>query len=482
MSDHGDAVAGGNREAHAMQDLPLGLVKKVRAPEFHRRRPGREFRRARAVLDLAVLGEEAKHPVHVEQRLLDLAVHHAEEVERDVELDEKAVHQHQVAEGEALRRHAFGHQQHQRRHRNGDDEALADVEQAERSLVLHRRRFVALQVLVVAPRLELLVAEVLHRLVIQQAVDGARVRPRVELVGAPADLHAPLGDQHREPDVDGDRAEGDGGKAPVELLEQHRLLHDEGHGHVRQLGGDQAGECRRHAPLVFQQIGQEDAQRAPFVAPEPLGRRGALVCLRSHAYIVSSRKGENMGLRLKFNLVLLAVFVTGLGVTGYISYELLHKNARDEVLRNAGVMLEASLSMRQYTIGRVRPLLPYDADKFLPESVPAFAATEIMSLLRKKYPDYAYKEATLNPTNPRDRAVDWEADIVNAFRKEAPRGDISGIRGTPTGRSLYLARPLQIKDQACLACHTTAEMAPPAMVKLYGPSNGFGWKMDGVIV
>jgi len=188
-----------------------------------------------------------------------------------------------------------------------------------------------------------------------------------------------------------------------------------------------------------------------------------------------------MGLRLKFNLVLLAVFVTGLGVTGYISYELLHKNARDEVLRNAGVMLEASLSMRQYTIGRVRPLLPYDADKFLPESVPAFAATEIMNLLRKKYPDYAYKEATLNPTNPRDRAVDWEADIVNAFRNEAARGDISGIRGTPTGRSLYLARPLQIRDQACLSCHTTADMAPPAMVKLYGPNNGFGWKMNEII-
>src|SRR5207247_10424518 len=56
-----------------------------------------------------------------------------------------------------------------------------------------------------------------------------------------------------------------------------------------------------------------------------------------------------------------------------------------------------------------------------------------------------------------------------------------GLRGRPTGRSLYLAGPLQIKDQACLACHTTAEMAPPAMVKLYGPSNGFGWKMNEII-
>ncbi|HKQ28753.1 MAG TPA: DUF3365 domain-containing protein [Burkholderiales bacterium] len=188
-----------------------------------------------------------------------------------------------------------------------------------------------------------------------------------------------------------------------------------------------------------------------------------------------------MGLRLKFNLVMLLVFVLGLGFTGYLSYELLHRNARDEVLRNAGVMMEAALSMRGYTVGKVRPLLPYDPDKFLPESVPAFAATEIMGLLRKKYPDYSYKEAALNPTNPRNRAVDWESDILNTFRTGGGHGEISGERDTPTGRSLYLARPLQIRDDACLSCHTNAEVAPPAMVKLYGPNNGFGWKLNEVI-
>src|SRR3954468_14780186 len=188
-----------------------------------------------------------------------------------------------------------------------------------------------------------------------------------------------------------------------------------------------------------------------------------------------------MGLRTKFNLVLLTVFVLGLGVTGYVSYELLHRNARDEVLRNAGVMMEASLSMRSYTVGQVRPNLAVDPDKFLPQSVPAFGATEIMTLLRKKYPDYAYKEAALNPTNPRNRAVEWETDIVNSFRANPDRGEISGMRETPTGRSLYLARPFQIKDGACLACHTNAEMAPVAMVKIYGPNNGFGWKLNEVI-
>src|SRR5438105_11228257 len=175
-----------------------------------------------------------------------------------------------------------------------------------------------------------------------------------------------------------------------------------------------------------------------------------------------------MGLRLKFNLVMLVVFVVGLVGTGYLSYELLHRNARDEVLRNAGVMMESALSMRGYTVGHVRPNLPYDPDKFLPQSVPAFAATEIMTLLRKKYPDYAYKEAALNPTNPRNRAVEWETDIVNEFRNNEARKEFTGTRMTPNGLSMYLARPFQIKDPACLVCHTSPEMAPAAMVKLYG--------------
>ncbi len=191
-------------------------------------------------------------------------------------------------------------------------------------------------------------------------------------------------------------------------------------------------------------------------------------------------QGKTMGLRLKFNLALLFVFALGFAGSGYLSYNLLHKNAREEVLRNAGVMMEAALSMRQYTVSQVRDKLVQKEDEFLPQTVPAFAATEMMNQLRKKYPDYAYKEAALNPTNPRDRAVGWEADVVNQFRKET-RPEISGTRVTDSGLSLYLARPFQIKDEACLSCHTTPEMAPAAMVTRYGRDNGFGWQLNEVI-
>lgn len=189
-----------------------------------------------------------------------------------------------------------------------------------------------------------------------------------------------------------------------------------------------------------------------------------------------------MGLRLKFNLVLLLVFLVGLAVAGWISRDLLIRNAREEVARNAGLMMETALAVRGYTINQVRPHLDLQLMRaFLPQSVPAFAASETMTELRKKYPDYFYKEATLNPTNPRNRAGDWETDIVQEFRNRPGLKELGGERDTPTGRALYIARPIQIGNPACLGCHSTPEAAPATMVKLYGPANGFGWKLNEIV-
>jgi len=189
-----------------------------------------------------------------------------------------------------------------------------------------------------------------------------------------------------------------------------------------------------------------------------------------------------MGLRLKFNLVLLVVFVLGLGVTAYVSWGLLERNARDEVVRNANLMMEAALAIRAYTVDQVRPQLDLQLMRvFLPQSVPAYAATETLGQLKKKYPDYSYKEATLNPTNPRNRAADWEADLVSEFKNRSGLTEMIGERDTPTGRSLYIARPIKITNPACLPCHTTPETAPATMIKYYGPANGFGWKLNDII-
>ena len=189
-----------------------------------------------------------------------------------------------------------------------------------------------------------------------------------------------------------------------------------------------------------------------------------------------------MGLRLKFNLVLLRVFGAGMGLSAYVSHRLLDENAKQETLRAAGLMMEAALSVRGYTVKQVKPLLePQLVETFLPQTVPAYAATEIFNALHTKYPDFTYKEATLNPTNPRDRAVEWESDIVQKFRGDESARELTGERETATGRMLYIARPIQIKDPACLACHTSAATTPATVVKIYGENNGYGWKLNEII-
>ncbi len=189
-----------------------------------------------------------------------------------------------------------------------------------------------------------------------------------------------------------------------------------------------------------------------------------------------------MGLRLKFNLVLIVVFLAGFAAAGWVSRQLLLENARDEVIRDARLMMEAALSVRAYTVDQIRPHLIKQMDEvFLPQTVPAFAATEAISTLRKKYTEYSYKEAVLNPTNPRNRTADWEADLVQQFRQYPDRGEIVAERQTATGRNLFIAKPIQISNPACLQCHSTPAAAPPSMLKIYGEANGFGWKHNEIV-
>jgi HAMP domain-containing protein len=189
-----------------------------------------------------------------------------------------------------------------------------------------------------------------------------------------------------------------------------------------------------------------------------------------------------MKLLVKFNLIYILVMAVGVGVSSYITRNLLVRNAQEEVLNNARLLVDKANAVRGYTSGQIAKLLETQMKyEFLPQSVPSYSAVEVLSTLLKKYPDYFYKEATLNPTNPRDRAAGWEVDVVNQFRANAELAEVVGQRDTPTGASLYLARPLRITNPACLQCHSSVDAAPKTMVDKYGPANGFGWNLNEVI-
>jgi protein-histidine pros-kinase len=192
--------------------------------------------------------------------------------------------------------------------------------------------------------------------------------------------------------------------------------------------------------------------------------------------------GKTMKLVAKFTLVFVVVFGIGFAVSAYVAHGVLQKNATDEVIENAQLMMETALSMRSYTTKQIKPLLTGEKTDttFHPQTVPAYAATEGFNYLRAKYPEYSYKEATLNPTNPRDRPADWESDIIRYFRDNPNIKRKVASRETVNGTSWYLAQPL-VAGPPCLECHSTAAAAPPAMVAMYGSNNGFGWQLNEVV-
>ena len=146
-------------------------------------------------------------------------------------------------------------------------------------------------------------------------------------------------------------------------------------------------------------------------------------------------------------------------------------------------MMGSAGAVRTYTSKQVGPLLQEHQariDTFLAQTVPAYAATESFNYPHTDYPDYTCKEATLNPTNLRDRALDWEADVIQDFRAHPEQREFSGERDTPAGRSLFLAKPI-VAAGPCLGCHNTWQDAPPAMVRVYGKNNGFDWKAGDTV-
>ncbi|MSP02945.1 MAG: DUF3365 domain-containing protein [Acetobacteraceae bacterium] len=189
-----------------------------------------------------------------------------------------------------------------------------------------------------------------------------------------------------------------------------------------------------------------------------------------------------MGLRTKFNLVLLAAFLVGLTLAAGLSYRVINENARREVAQEAAIMIAQATAVRSYTTKEIKPLLAEQMKlRFLPHTVPSWAAQTNLRAMTAQFPDYTYKEAALNPTNPADRATDWEADIIAEFQRTASLKEFTHIRDTPAGPIMSVAKPIRITDKDCLSCHTTPAMAPATMVDLYGTANGYGWKLNEVI-
>jgi len=189
-----------------------------------------------------------------------------------------------------------------------------------------------------------------------------------------------------------------------------------------------------------------------------------------------------MQLRAKFNLALVTACLIGMGAASFLTYQAAQKNVREEIENKIDIVRSNALAVRNYTSTSIAPLLADDNEiLFTPNSVPSFSAQTVFAKFRESFPEYSYKEAALNPTNPDDLANDWEADLIYRLRENQSLERVVSVRETEAGRSYVVAFPFTITKEGCLACHSDPDIAPAAMLDLYGPDNGFGWQLGETI-
>src|SRR5271157_1756084 len=135
----------------------------------------------------------------------------------------------------------------------------------------------------------------------------------------------------------------------------------------------------------------------------------------------------------RFTLLLAAVFVIGIVLSGAALYSELQAIGEQWVSSNSLQLLHTMNAVRTYTNTHIDPLLaPLMAGQntFVSQSVPAFSARSVFDMLRGQtpYQNLFYKEAAVNPTAAQDRADPWEAQLLDYLRSNPKVSETSGFR------------------------------------------------------
>jgi HAMP domain-containing protein len=185
---------------------------------------------------------------------------------------------------------------------------------------------------------------------------------------------------------------------------------------------------------------------------------------------------------------MLTILLVGIIVSSVVYYNILLGNAKNELSTQANLLISTMDSVRKYNQDKVTPLLEKQSEeKLLLESIPSYAVRGVFDTLtnsyKDKYGEYRYKDAMINPTNPKDIATGEEIKIIEKLAVQNIDQGFLMINGE---NKFYTARPIKITQNNCLICHTTLEKSPKSLQILYeqskyGANQGFGWELNKAI-
>ena len=188
-----------------------------------------------------------------------------------------------------------------------------------------------------------------------------------------------------------------------------------------------------------------------------------------------------MGIRSRFIIIMAIIFGVATVGIGTASYLFSKRNAMQEAKSKGELIFNYILATRDFYTEKQRPLIMevFEKDRFYPELMSGFVLTRgTFDIFKKNLTGYNFKQATLDPLYPPNKADEWETKLISKFAGQPELKTDEGTMQRDGETFFYLAKPIKVAGKDCLRCHGDANDAPKDQVEIYGSANGYNWK-DG---
>ncbi len=186
-----------------------------------------------------------------------------------------------------------------------------------------------------------------------------------------------------------------------------------------------------------------------------------------------------MGIRSRFMIIMAIIFglvTVGIGTASYLFSK---KNALQEAQSKGQLIFTYIMATQDFYRTKQQPLIMeiVEKDRFYPELMSGFVLTRgTFDNFKKNLTGYDFKQATINPLYPPNKADQWETELVESFKKQPELKSSEGTMQKGGETYFYLAKPITVEGKACLHCHGNPNEAPKDQVEIYGTKNGYDWK------
>ncbi|MCF8057580.1 MAG: DUF3365 domain-containing protein [Desulfocapsa sp.] len=190
-----------------------------------------------------------------------------------------------------------------------------------------------------------------------------------------------------------------------------------------------------------------------------------------------------MSIRIRFTIVIGVLSLIACVLLAYASYQFSLKNAMEEAKTKGEMVFNMIDSSRMFFKNKQRPIVMeiVDQDRFFPEIMSGFVvARGVWENYQKRFPGYTFKQATIDPLYPPNKADANETQFIKEFDANKDLKNREGTIVKDGKKFYYFARPIAV-DKGCLRCHGDVEEAPKDQIEIYGTEHGYDWRAGQIV-